>query len=426
MASQFVALSRASLRRSVRSYATNASQGPSPKKSRKIWVLGGLVSTAALGTAMYADAREGSVIDAKLWELTHLLFHRMGPEDAHSWAIRFLSTGLFPLVRDRSDSQYQSLKSQIWGIDFANPIGLAAGFDKNANAPSALLDMGFGFVEVGSVTPLPQPGNPTPRFFRLEEDGAVINRYGFNSDGIEKVRDRLASGMPRDRTRGLVGVNLGKNKTSPSAVEDYTQGVIRLGEYADFLVVNISSPNTPGLRSLQRRDELSSLLSSVLRAARELPHRPPVLVKIAPDLTSQEKEDIADVVLKLGIDGIVISNTTISRPDSLISDAKHESGGLSGKPLMEMSTEVLADMYRLTGGKVPLVGVGGVSSGADAYRKVRAGASLVELLTAFGYEGPPLIPRIKAELHALLRADGFSCVSEAVGADVREENDKKK
>jgi dihydroorotate dehydrogenase len=279
-----------------------------------------------------------------------------------------------------------------------------------------MLRFGFGFVETGSVTPSPQPGNPKPRLFRLPEDGAVINRFGFNNRGIEATAARLAARRGRP---GIVGANIGKNRDSTDAVADYERGVTVLAPLADYLVVNVSSPNTPGLRDLQRRSSVAELIDRLAAARRRAaPDRPPpLLLKIAPDLAPEDRAEIADVVLASGIDGLIVSNTTVARPPSLQSPYAHEPGGLSGKPLFEPSTALLAEMHRLTQGRVPLVGVGGISSGADVYAKIRAGASLVQLYTALVYEGPDLVRRIKRDLAELLRRDGFARVGDAVGRD---------
>jgi len=286
-------------------------------------------------------------------------------------------------------------QTTVWGRRFLNPLGLAAGFDKDAEAVDGLLGMGFGFVEVGSITPLPQPGNDKPRVFRLPEVRAVINRYGFNSQGLEAAAARLlarrrdadvaAAGAAGSEgaPRGLLGVNLGKNKTSEDAGADYAAGVTALGRFADYLVVNVSSPNTPGLRALQGRKELDALLRRVLAARAALDwggvSPPPLLLKIAPDLTAADLADVAAVALARGIDGIICTNTTLARPPSVTAlPHGNETGGLSGAPLMGPATEVLRELYRLTRGRIPLVGAGGVSSGADAYAKIRAGASLVQ------------------------------------------------
>ena len=335
------------------------------------------------------------------------------PESAHRLTLWGLTHGLAPRAPEADDPV---LASELWGLDFPNPLGLAAGFDKDAQAMAAMLGLGFGFVEVGSVTPLAQPGNPRPRIFRLPEDGAVINRLGFNNAGMEAARRRLGE-FRRSVRRGVVGVNIGKNKDTADAAADYVLGATTLGPLADYLVVNVSSPNTPGLRALQGRGELEELLGRVMAA---LPDpAPPLLLKIAPDLTAEDKADIAGVCVAMGVAGIIATNTTIARPAGLKGAARGEAGGLSGRPLFEPATAVLSDFYRLTEGKLPLIGVGGVASGSDAYRKVRAGASLVQLYTALTYQGPALVMRIKAELARLLREDGFDSLTAAVGADHR-------
>ncbi len=300
----------------------------------------------------------------------------------------------------------------MWGLDFPNPIGLAAGCDKDARVPDAMLNLGFGFVEIGTVTPRPQPGNPKPRVFRLDEDRAIINRMGFNSAGLDTVIHRLS----RRARWGIVGVNIGKNRDSDEAANDYENGIVRAAEVADYLVVNVSSPNTPGLRELQARAALDALLQRLVDARGKTNFEVPLLLKIAPDLTSDQRRDIAEVALATRIDGLIVSNTTIDRPASLRSRNAGEAGGLSGRPLFSASTALLADMYRLTERKLPLIGVGGVGSAADAYAKIRAGASLVQLYTALGFEGPALVARIKMGLADLLRRDGFASVGEAIGS----------
>ncbi len=337
-------------------------------------------------------------------------------EFSHNLTLAALRLGLAPAQRGGDDD---ILATRLWGRDFANPIGLAAGFDKNAQVIDAMLGLGFGFVEIGSVTPLAQPGNPKPRLFRLADDEAVINRLGFNNDGMERVAVRLRHRRDRGGRTGILGVNLGKNKDSPDAVGDYVAGARALSEFADYLVVNVSSPNTPGLRDLQDRGALEELLTAV-RAARDetvSAAPPPLVVKIAPDLDPDQLADIADLAMSGLVEGVMVGNTTIERPATLKSRHWGESGGLSGKPLFELSTAVLGRLHGLTGGKVVLVGVGGVSSGADAYAKIRAGASLVGLYSALVYQGPGLVSRIKAELSQLLRADGLGHVSDAVGLD---------
>jgi dihydroorotate dehydrogenase len=340
------------------------------------------------------------------------LLRLLPPETAHRLSLRLLAWAPRALVgTSRPDDPI--LASRAFGLDFPNPVGLAAGYDKNAEAFGPAMRLGFGFVEIGSVTPRPQAGNPQPRLFRLTEDRAVINRMGFNNDGLAAVAARLA----RRKAGGIIGANLGKNKDSADAAADYAAGVRALGPHADYLVINVSSPNTPGLRALQGRKPLAALIAAV-REARGAA-RPPLLLKIAPDLTEADKQDIAEVALASGLDGLIVSNTTIARPADLRGAAKAETGGLSGRPLFAPSTAVLSDMYRLTGGKLPLIGVGGIGSAADAYAKIRAGASLLQIYTALVYEGPGLVERIKQGLAAKLRADGFTSIAQAVGADHR-------
>lgn len=346
--------------------------------------------------------------------LTMPLLRLLPPETAHDLTIRLLACGLAPRLRADGDP---ILRTSLWGRDFPNPVGLAAGFDKNALAYRAILGLGFGFTEIGTVTPRPQAGNPKPRLFRLAEDGAVINRMGFNNDGIDAVLPRLRG--PRS---GILGINIGKNKDSTDAVEDYVTGATAFAPLADYLVVNVSSPNTPGLRDLQRREPFLELARAV-RAARDAACAkagrtpPPLLLKIAPDLDGGQIEDVAEVAVGAPADGLIVSNTTIARPDSLRSPHHAEAGGLSGAPLFESSTAVLRRISALTQGRLPLIGVGGIASGDQAYAKIRAGASLVQLYSALVYHGPGLLGRIRRDLAVRLRADGFSSVTEAVGAD---------
>lgn len=345
-----------------------------------------------------------------LYSLISPLLRALPAEAAHRATIRALASGL---GAGRAAPDPPILGQTLWGRAFPNPVGIAAGFDKEAEAPDALLRLGFGFAETGTVTPRPQQGNPKPRIFRLYEDRAVINRLGFNSRGLEPTLARLKA---RPRV-GIVGVNLGKNRDSPDAATDYLDGVRRVGKLADYFVINVSSPNTPGLRDLQRREILDDLLRQVIAARDDAAPETPLLVKIAPDLSSEECADIATICPASGIDGIVVGNTTVARPAGLRSGAAGEQGGLSGRPLFAPSTAVLADMYRLTAGKIPLVGVGGIASAEDAYAKIRAGASLVQLYTALVFEGPALLGRIKHGLAELLHRDGFSSIADAVGAD---------
>ncbi|MEM8771997.1 MAG: quinone-dependent dihydroorotate dehydrogenase [Pseudomonadota bacterium] len=331
------------------------------------------------------------------------------PETAHRLTIRMMKTGRGPKVRRAN----KRLAIKVGSIEFSNPLGLAAGFDKNAEVPNPMLDLGFGFVEVGAVTPRPQSGNPRPRVFRLREDSAVINRYGFNNDGLDVIARRLKS----RRKRGVVGVNLGANKDSDDRIQDYVRGVGGLAGSVDFFTVNISSPNTPGLRTLQDKSALVDLMTRVQNARAAQAPQTPVFLKIAPDLADEDKADIAAVALELKLDGLVISNTTITRPDVLRSATAVEAGGLSGQPLFAPSTALLREFYGEIGDRIPLIGVGGVSSARDAYVKILAGASLVQLYTALVYEGPGLPSRILRDLPGLLKDDGFDQIADAVGAD---------
>jgi dihydroorotate dehydrogenase len=343
------------------------------------------------------------------------LLRRLPPEAAHRATLRGLALGLGSHAPTPDPPR---LATRLWGRVFPNPVGLAAGFDKNAEVPDAILALGFGFAEIGTVTPRPQTGNPKPRVFRLEEDLALINRLGFNSEGLAAVQRRLASRRERRGAAvGPVGANIGRNRETGDEIEDYVRGVRALAPLVDYLTVNISSPNTPGLRELQRKSAVERLMERLLPARAEaVPNDPPpLLLKIAPDLTQEERADLAQAALAGGVDGLIIANTTVARPEDLRSDNAHEPGGLSGRPLLAPSTQLIADMARLTGGRIPIVGVGGISSGADAYAKIRAGASLVQLYTALTYRGPGLVDRIKRELDALLARDGFATVAEAVG-----------
>lgn len=305
-----------------------------------------------------------------------------------------------------------SLRQRVAGLDFLNPVGLAPGYDKNAEVCRAAYGLGFGFVEVGTVTPRPQTGNPRPRLFRLAEDRAVINRMGFNNDGMEAVAKRLAA-LRASRLPGPLGVNVGANKDSEDRVADYVTAIGRLAPLADYVTVNISSPNTPGLRALQDRGALIDLLAQVKAA---MPAGKPVFLKVAPDLEPADVNNISETVVAHRIDALIVSNTTISRP-ALRSHHAGETGGLSGAPLRDLAQQRLADFRKATAGALPLIGVGGISSAADAYARIRAGASLVQLYSALVYEGPYLACRINTGLAALLARDGFNHVDEAVGID---------
>ncbi len=338
------------------------------------------------------------------------LLHRCDPERAHALSLLALNLGLAPLPGPISSAR---LATSLAGLALLNPVGLAAGYDKNATAIAPLSRAGFGFVEVGAATPLPQPGNPKPRLFRLSEDRATINRFGFNNDGAPAIADRLAR-----RTKGPVpvGLNLGANKTSDNRAADFARVLATCGPHVDFATVNVSSPNTEKLRDLQGPAALSALLAGVMEARAALPTPIPIFLKIAPDLTPDDLAQIAEVALASGLSGIIATNTTLSR-EGLKSANRGEAGGLSGAPLFEKSTRVLARLSQLTDGKLPLIGVGGISSPEDAYAKIRAGASAVQLYTAMVYNGLSLIPRIANGLDALLAQDGFNSVADAVGTN---------
>jgi len=344
----------------------------------------------------------------------------LDPERAHDLALWALGRGL---VGHDAAPDDPVLATRFLGLSLANPLGLAAGFDKNAVAIRGSLALGFGCVEIGTVTPRAQDGNPRPRLFRLAEDGAAINRNGFANDGWLAVAERLRTyreEQARNRAgRGVVGVNLGINKDCTAPEADYAMLLRAAAPLADYLVLNVSSPNTPGLRDLQAGDRLARLLDNAQSALAATERRPPLLVKIAPDLDEAALAALVDVALLKKVDGLIVSNTTITRPDSLRGPARAEAGGLSGAPLFALSTETLRRVHRLSGGRLPLIGVGGVASGADAYAKILAGASVVQLYTALAFHGPALVGRIKRDLAACLRADGFASVAEAVGAEAR-------
>ena len=335
------------------------------------------------------------------------LLHRLDPERAHELSLRALRLGLAPRPGPVTSPR---LATRVAGLDLPNPVGLAAGYDKDAVAVAPLMRAGFGFLEVGAATPRPQPGNPRPRAFRLPRHRAVINRYGFNNAGAEAIAARLAA-----RPRGVpVGVNLGAGRDSPDRAADYVQVLRAVAGTADFATVNVSSPNTAGLRGLQAREALAALLHGVMAARGR--DGPPVMLKIAPDLGPAEIEDVAEVSLGAGVDAIVATNTTLSR-EGVAGPHAEEAGGLSGAPLFERSTRVLARLSVLLGGRIPLIGVGGVGSAAEAYTKIRAGASAVQLYTGLVYGGLSLVGEVARGLDARLARDGFASVAEAVGTD---------
>ena len=336
------------------------------------------------------------------------------PERAHRAAIMALQAGMVPCT----SFAHPSLNTRVAGLNFPNPVGLSAGFDKNAECYAGMLKAGFGHVEIGTVTPRAQPGNPQPRMFRLVESRAVINRLGFNNEGVNAAAARLTN---RDIAAGIVGGNIGKNKDTVEAVEDYVSAMRTLYPTVDYITANISSPNTPGLRALQAAGEIEALITALQDTREELiasfQPRKPIFVKIAPDCTDEMLAAIAYAALSKKLDGLIISNTTIDR--DMIAGQPHaeETGGLSGAPLFKKSTEALRKIYKLTQGTIPLIGVGGIGSAADAYAKIRAGASLVQLYTALVYEGIGLVEHINRGLAELLARDGFATIADAVGKE---------
>lgn len=335
--------------------------------------------------------------------------HKVDPERAHTLSLMALRAGVVPLVGNVTSAR---LKINFCGMDLLNPVGLAAGYDKNAQAVAQLTQAGFGFVEVGAITPRAQPGNPKPRLFRLTDDRAVINRFGFNNEGMEAAAARL---IRRDRRSPVpVGLNLGANKDSDDRAADFAKVLACCGPHLDFATVNVSSPNTEKLRDLQGADALRGLLSGVQDVRDGLDKYVPIFLKIAPDLTDDELAEIVDVAQEVNIDAVIATNTTLSR-EGLKSAHKGEMGGLSGRPLFEKSTRVLAKLSQLSDGNLPLIGVGGVSSAEDAYAKIRAGASVVQLYSALAYQGLSLVEEIARGLDDLLARDGFAKVSDAVG-----------
>jgi dihydroorotate dehydrogenase len=344
---------------------------------------------------------------------------KLDPEKAHELAIDALTLGIsVPFKRPEDDP---ALATRALGMRFSNPIGIAAGFDKNARVLRPLARLGFGFVEAGTVTPRPQPGNPKPRLFRLEEDRAVINRMGFNNQGIDRFAVRLARltrPLPSGRAGGAgvpVGANIGINKTGADPERDYPALVARVKPYVNYIVLNVSSPNTPGLRGLQDAAKLKGILDAI--AARH-PERPPLLVKLAPDLEDDAIAPIVEAAIQGGVQGLIINNTTLARPDSLRSPHKGESGGLSGRPLAARSTQMLRLVANIAAGRLALVSCGGIESGQDILDRIRLGADLVQVYTAFAYEGPALIARLKREMLQIMRAQGIEALDDVRGVDL--------
>ncbi len=326
-----------------------------------------------------------------MYKLAQKALFQMDAEVAHGLGIKALKTGLFPAQKD----VYPNLKRSLFGFEFPNPVGLAAGFDKNAEVIQPMLDMGFGFVEVGTVTPKPQDGNPKPRIFRDIPNKAIINRMGFPNAGLDVFKSNIKKFRHTPHAQeAIIGVNIGMNKGQSEPVEDYKLLIRELSEFASYLTVNISSPNTPGLRDLQKKENLEPFLQALLKERDAQPYHRPVLLKLAPDLTQQEQEDIAGVVMNAGIDGLILSNTTFARPDYLDAHFSKEIGGLSGQPLKDKSTDIIRNFAQLTKGNIPIIGIGGVANAMDVKAKMDAGASLVQLYTGLVYEGPNVAQNI--------------------------------
>ncbi|MEW4449390.1 quinone-dependent dihydroorotate dehydrogenase [Qipengyuania sp. JC766] len=343
-----------------------------------------------------------------LFDVLRPAIFSLDPERAHRLTIRALKLAPLPGTPSYPDG----LGIEVAGLSFPTPLGLAPGFDKDAEVPRQMMALGFGHVEVGTLTPLPQTGNPKPRLFRLVEDRAVINRMGFNNRGQASARERLERRTaPR---RGILGINIGANKDSEDRATDYRLGTQAMAPYADYLTVNISSPNTPGLRALQDASALEDLLDGVIEARGR--SGPPIFLKVAPDLEPRDIDDIARIGIEKKLGALIVSNTTISRP-ALASRHRAEAGGLSGAPLHDLALQRLRDFRQATGGTLPLIGVGGISTASEAWQRIRAGASLVQLYSALVYEGPGLAKRINRDLAALMERDGFNSIAEAVGSE---------
>ena len=334
----------------------------------------------------------------------------LDPETAHDLAIKSLKFNYLPSKMFEVEDE-QILNTELLGKNFPNPVGLAAGFDKSAEVYNSLLRFGFGFVEVGTVTPLKQFGNSKPRIFRLEEDGALIYRLGFNNDGIEIIKKRIKS----EKKKGVLGINIGPNKNTKDQKNDFCLGLKNFFDIADYITINISSPNTEGLRDFHDQEKLKDLLLALNKIKNENKINIPLLLKISPDIVDNHISEIADVAIKNDISGIILTNTTNSNRDKLMNNFKKEEGGLSGKPLQQISTDMIKKFYKQLNGKIPIIGVGGVNSGKSAYEKITAGASLLQLYTGLVYKGPLLVKNIKKELIQILKSEGLNNIKDAVG-----------
>ena len=338
---------------------------------------------------------------------------KLDPETTHDLAIKSLKFNYLPRKMFEVEDE-QILNIELLGKNFPNPIGLAAGFDKSGEVYNSLLKFGFGFIEIGTVTPLKQFGNPKPRIFRLEDDSALINRLGFNNDGIEIIKNRIKS----EKKKGVVGINIGPNKNTKDQKNDFCLGLKNFFDIADYITVNISSPNTEGLRDFHDQKKLEDLLLALNKIKSENKINIPLLLKISPDIKDNHISEIADTAIKNDISGIILTNTTNSNKDKLISDFKKEEGGLSGEPLQQISTNMIKKFYKQLNGKIPIIGVGGVNSGKSAYEKIIAGASLLQLYTGLVYKGPSLVKDIKKELIQILKVEGLNNIKDAIGKNL--------
>ena len=337
----------------------------------------------------------------------------LDPETAHDLAIKSLKFNLLPSKVFKVEDE-QMLNIKLLGKNFPNPIGLAAGFDKSADAYNSLLKLGFGFVEVGTVTPLEQYGNPKPRIFRLEEDRALINRLGFNNDGMKTIKNRISS----NGKSGILGINIGPNKDTKDQKNDFCLGLKKFFDLADYITVNISSPNTEGLRDFHDQEKLQDLLFALNKIKKENKTNIPLLLKVSPDIKDNCVPEIVDVAIKNDISGIILTNTTNSNRDNLASEIKKEEGGLSGEPIQQISTNMIKKFYKKLNGKIPIIGVGGINSGKSAYEKIIAGASLLQLYTGLVYKGPSVAKEIKKELIQILKDEGINNIKNAIGKGV--------
>ena len=337
----------------------------------------------------------------------------LDPETAHDLAIKSLKLNVLPESLFEVEDE-KMLSIELMGKNFSNPIGLAAGFDKSAEVYNSLLKLGFGFVEVGTITPLKQFGNPKPRIFRLKEDDALINRLGFNNDGMEKVKNRIIS----EKKRGILGINIGPNKNTKDQKNDFCLGLKNFFDIADYITINISSPNTKDLRNFHDREKLEDLLLALNKIKKESKTNISLLLKVSPDIKDNHIDEIIDVAIKNDISAIILTNTTNSNRDNLTSEARREEGGLSGEPLQQISTNMIKKFYKKLKGKIPIIGVGGVNSGKSAYEKIIAGASLLQLYTGFVYRGPTVAKDIKKELIQILKSEGFNNINDAIGKGV--------